>query len=312
MVLAYCLHSTMKGIIMKNKGHPIRHSLVAGHFYADNPEALKQQIRDCFLHSIGPQILPTFITKKERSIIGLISPHAGFFYSGPVAAHGFLRLSQEKTPKTIIIFGPNHSGRGKNISIMSSGKWETPLGVIEIDQLTAKEILANDKESILQDDKEAHDYEHSIEVQLPFLQYIYSENGYKIVPICIKSQQFDIMKYLSNIIYEIIKFNYDDFLLIASSDFNHYENQKETEYKDRESVKHIINMDSELFNKAVYEKHISICGTGPIIAVMEICKKLGINKGHLLKYATSGDISGNYDQVVGYASIIFNKFNKNE
>ncbi|MDD3655551.1 MAG: AmmeMemoRadiSam system protein B [Atribacterota bacterium] len=282
-----------------------RRAVVAGSFYAANRKSLYQQIKDCFLHQIGPQALPTKNEKRDRKIMGIISPHAGFMFSGPVAAYNYLQLSLEKTPPIIIILGPNHRGLGGDISLMSSGQWETPLGMIEIDQLIASEMLAHDEKKMIQDDFQAHLFEHSIEVQLPFLQFIYPANEYKIIPICVTNQQLSLMKYLTDIIYKTIKDNYSAFLLIASSDFNHYEDQESTKRKDAEGIKQILNMDTGLFYKTIQENGASICGPGTISVVMETCKRLGINRGKLLKYATSGDVSGMNDQVVGYASIIF-------
>jgi len=282
-----------------------RKAVVAGSFYAANRQSLEAQIKNCFLHDIGPGILPISEKKEERKIMGVIVPHAGFMYSGPVAAHSYLQLSLEKTPKTIIILAPNHRGLGKEISIMSSGQWETPLGVVEIDYLRATEMVANDEKDILHDDFQAHLFEHSIEVQLPFLQFIYPASEFKIIPISITNQQLVLMKHLSKIIYETIKDKYREFLIIASSDFTHYEEQESTKQKDSEGIKEILKMESDLFYKTIHGNKASICGPGPIAVVMETCKKLGIDKGQLLKYATSGDVSGMYDQVVGYASIVF-------
>lgn len=282
-----------------------RKAVVAGSFYAANRQSLETQIENCFLHEIGPGTLPASEQKKERKIMGTIVPHAGFIYSGPVAAHSYLQLSFENTPRTIIILGPNHRGLGGEVSLMSSGQWQTPLGTIEVDQSIANEIVAHDKKRILRDDFQAHLFEHSIEVQLPFLQFIYPTSEFKIIPISIINQQLVSMKYLAEIIYETIKDKYQDFLLIASSDFTHYEEQESTKHKDSEGIKEILKMDSDLFYKTIQNNNASICGPGPISVVMETCKKLGANKGKLLKYATSGDVSGMYDQVVGYASIIF-------
>jgi len=285
-------------------GH-IRKSIVAGSFYDANKESLSQQIKNCFLHEIGPQRLPERgkNVQNERNIKGVISPHAGFIFSGPIAAHHFLRLSYEKTTQTIIIIGPNHRGLGKEIAIMSTGYWETPLGNIEIDEQLAKEIINYDDKHFIKEDEQAHVFEHSIEVQLPFLQFIYPKNQFKIIPICVSDQQLVKMRYLSDTIFMAIKEK--SCLLIASSDFTHYENQESAKRKDSAAIDKISNMDSKLFYDTISRKNVSICGSGPIAIVIEVCKKLGINRGKLLKYATSGDVSGMNEQVVGYASIIF-------
>src|SRR6056297_712688 len=282
-----------------------RKSIVAGSFYDADKESLSQQINNCFLHEIGPQRLPEHENniQNERNIKGVISPHAGFIFSGPIAAHHFLRLSYEKTPQTIIIIGPNHRGLGKEIAIMSAGYWETPLGNIEIDEQMAKEIINYDDKHLIKEDEQAHAFEHSIEVQLPFLQFIYPKNQFKIIPICVSNQQLVKMKYLADTIFQATKEK--SCLLIASSDFTHYETQESAKRKDAEAIDKIINMDINLFYDTISRKSASICGPGPIAIVTEVCKKLGINRGKLLKYATSGDVSGMNEQVVGYASIIF-------
>ncbi len=282
-----------------------RKAIVAGSFYAVSKQSLHQQIKSCFLHQIGPQKITGDEQKKERKILAIVSPHAGYMFSGPVAAHNYFRLSLEKTPKTIIVLGPNHRGLGAEISLFPSGEWETPLGIVAVDQKTAHKIITLDNKKMMKDDFQAHIFEHSLEVQLPFLQFIYPDGGYGIIPICISNQQLTIMKYLAEIIYQTIKDNYKDFLLIASSDFTHYEDQESTKQKDAEAINQILNMDSNLFYETIQENGISICGPGPIAVVIEVCKKLGIEKGQLLKYATSGDVSGMNDQVVGYAAIIF-------
>ena len=282
-----------------------RKSIVAGSFYDADKESLSQQIKHCFLHEIGPQRLPEHDKniQHERNIKGVISPHAGFIFSGPIAAYHFLRLSYEKTPQTIIIIGPNHRGLGKEIAIMSAGYWETPLGNIEIDEQMAKEIINYDDKHLIKEDEQAHAFEHSIEVQLPFLQFIYPKNQFKIIPICVSNQQLVKMKYLADKIFQATKEK--SCLLIASSDFTHYETQESAKRKDAEAIDKIINMDINLFYDTISRKSASICGPGPIAIVTEVCKKLGINRGRLLKYATSGDVSGMNEQVVGYASIIF-------
>lgn len=281
----------------------IRKPSVAGSFYNDHKELLLRQITDCFEHRIGPKELPQKEYHKERKIMAVISPHAGYMYSGPIAAHHFLCLSQEKTPDTIILLGPNHRGVGGEVAIMSSGSWETPLGSIEIDKEVASEMISQDTKKLIKDDLKAHLLEHSIEVQLPFLQFIYAPDQFKILPIVMIYQSLNTMKYLSEIIYKIV--SHKSCLLIASSDFTHYEEQGSAKNKDTEAIEKILDMDSEKFYNTIRQNGASICGPGPIAVIMETSKHLGVKKGQLLKYATSGDVTGMFDQVVGYASIIF-------
>ena len=281
-----------------------RKAIVAGSFYDSDRDSLLYQIKNCFLHEVGPGILPDIDRyKNERKIKGIISPHAGFVFSGPVAAHGYLKLSYEKEPDTIVIIGPNHRGFGKEISIMSNGYWDTPLGTIGIDENTAKNIMNFDKKNIIEDDIKAHTYEHSIEVQLPFLQYIYPNKRFKIIPISVINQQLSVMNYLAEVLFKAT----EDIscLYIASSDFTHYENQESAKRKDTEAIERIINMDSNKLYDTIKYNNTTICGPGPISLVIEICKKYKVEKGILLKYATSGDVSGMNEQVVGYASIMF-------
>ena len=286
----------------------IRRARVAGSFYENSRKALKEQIKNCFLHKVGPKKLPQEessdgLEKKERKIIGVVSPHAGFMYSGPVAAHDYLALSYEKAPETIVILGPNHSGLGEDISLMSEGFWETPLGKVEIETELAKNIIKNDHHHIIKEDQKAHFLEHSIEVQLPFLQYIYSDR-FTIIPISIKNQRIELMKYLAHILHDTVKDKLS--LFIASSDFTHYESQQIAQQKDHEAIQAITKeMNTDHFYETIKSNKATICGPGPISVVMETCHLMGIKQGNLLKYATSGEISGLYDQVVGYASIIF-------
>jgi len=277
----------------------IRKPTVSGSFYNSDSISLKKQIENCFLHKIGPGKIPVTSTKKAGNIIGLISPHAGYIYSGPVAANGFYEIALNGRPDTIIILGPNHRGFGANVSIMIKGKWETPLGKLEIDTDIAKNIL--EKSKIMEEDKRAHQYEHSIEVQLPFLQYIY-DNNIKIIPISMTRQDIetdiDIAKSISSAVIN------RNILIIASSDFTHYETQEYAENIDKQAINAIINFDPKKLYSMIYKENLTMCGPGPITVMIISCKALGAKKAKLLKYATSGDITGIYNQVVGYASLI--------
>lgn len=284
-----------------------RKPIVAGVFYEQNEISLRKQIIDCFQHPAGPFDVPSPVDsiKAERTIKCVISPHAGYMFSGPIAAHHYLQLSQQRTPDTIIIIGTAHQGPlSENISIMTDGQWETPLGSVEIDEVIAKEIIKNDSNHLIQNNINAHLLEHSIEVQIPFLQYIYPENSFKIVPIRVNNNEdLIIAKNFTEILFKAISIK--SCLIIASTDFNHYENHIKTQKKDLIAIDHILNMDSDSLYHTIEEKNITICGAGAIATVIEYSKKIGINQGNLLKYATSGDISGHYNQVVGYASIVF-------
>jgi len=280
----------------------LRKPTVAGSFYAGDPTSLKKEIENCFLHKLGPGELPSTIIKGEREIVGLISPHAGYIYSGPIAANGFYKIALDGKPDTIIILGPNHRGFGEDISIMVEGKWETPLGELEIDTDIAENILKNSK--TIKKDKKAHQYEHSIEVQLPFIQYIFGKNT-KFVPICMTRQDINTdIEIAQSICSSVVDKN---ILIIASSDFTHYEPQEYAKNIDKQAINAILNFNPKKLYDMIYRQNLSMCGPGPITVMLIACKTLGAKKAELLKYATSGDVSGMYDQVVGYASIIIRK-----
>ena len=280
----------------------LRKPAVAGSFYDGDSKSLNIQIENCFLHKIGPGEIPLVNPKRQNNIIGLISPHAGYMYSGPVAANGFFIAFNYFKPDTIIVLGPNHRGFGEDISIMVEGKWKTPLGELEIDTDIAENILKNSK--IIKNDKKAHQYEHSIEVQLPFIQYIFGKD-IKFVPICMTRQDIDTdIEIAKSICSSVVDKN---ILIIASSDFTHYEPQEYAENVDKQAINAILEFNPKKLYDIIYQQNLTMCGPGPITVMLIVCKTLGAKKAELLKYATSGDVSGAYGQVVGYASIIIRK-----
>lgn len=280
----------------------LRQPAVAGSFYAGDSKSLNKQIENCFLHKIGPGEIPLVNTNRENNIIGLVSPHAGYIYSGPVAANGFYKIALGGKPDTIIILGPNHQGFGENISIMAEGRWKTPLGELEIDAEMAEDILKNSK--IIKNDKKAHKYEHSIEVQLPFIQYIFGKD-IKFVPICMTRQDIDTdIEIAKSICSSVVDKN---ILIIASSDFTHYEPQEYAKNVDKQAINAILEFNPKKLYDMIYHQNLTMCGPGPITVMLIACETLGAKKAELLKYATSGDISGEYGRVVGYASILIKK-----
>lgn len=280
----------------------LRQPAVAGSFYAGDSKSLNKQIENCFLHKIGPGEIPLVNTNRENNIIGLVSPHAGYIYSGPVAANGFYKIALDGKPDTIIILGPNHQGFGENISIMAEGRWKTPLGELEIDAEMAEDILKNSK--IIKNDKKAHKYEHSIEVQLPFIQYIFGKD-IKFVPICMTRQDINTdIEIAKSICSSVVDKN---ILIIASSDFTHYEPQEYAKNVDKQAINAILEFNPKKLYDMIYHQNLTMCGPGPITVMLIACETLGAKKAELLKYATSGDISGEYGRVVGYASLIISK-----
>ncbi|KUO42556.1 MAG: hypothetical protein APZ16_02460 [Candidatus Hadarchaeum yellowstonense] len=279
----------------------MRSPVVAGQFYAGSRAELLRQIEECYLSEHGPGKLPT-VKRGPRRLVGLVSPHAGYMYSGPVAAHGFARIAEDGIPRSVVILGPNHTGAGSGVAIMTSGKWKTPLGEIEIDRELGEGIrLASE---IIDVDHLAHAYEHSIEVQLPFLQHIFG-NAFKMVPICMMLQDEQTSLEVGDAIAEAAVGK--DVLILASTDFTHYEPQRSAVEKDKKVIEKIIKMDPSGVVRIVDEEGITMCGYGPVAAMLQAAKKLGAKKAELLKYATSGDTAGPMAQVVGYASIAVSK-----
>ena len=275
----------------------VRTPAVSGAFYPDNEKELKSIIRDCFTHTIGPGKIPP--TDSDQKIYGVICPHAGFVYSGPVACHSFYSISSS-TSKLAIITGPNHYGIGQSIASMIDTSWETPLGLMEVDSESALEL--RNGLDILELDSFSHSKEHSIEVQVPMLQEIFSHEM-KILPVSLINQEQQTATKVGSAIAKIAQKK--DALLIGSSDFTHYEENEFAHRQDLALIDPILNLDVDEFYKILYERKVTACGFGAIASTMTACKELGATKGKLLKYATSGDVSGDKSSVVGYASIIF-------
>ena len=281
---------------------PFRRPTVAGQFYESDAEALSLQIKSCFLNPLGPGKLPeTNFHSHPRNIVGLVCPHAGYMYSGAVAASGFFELAQDGTPDSVVILGPNHSGYGSGLSLMREGTWQTPLGDVQIDRELADAILS--ETSIVDVDELAHRYEHSIEVQLPFLQYIYGSK-FKFVPICFLMQDYDSAVEVGRALVEALDTR--NVVVIASSDMTHYESAKQAEKKDRAALDAVTALDAKGFYQTVESQNITACGYAPITALITYAQGVGA-KAKLLGYHNSGDTSGDYSSVVGYASVMFSK-----
>jgi AmmeMemoRadiSam system protein B len=273
---------------------------VAGIFYPSDGRELYQLIELSFKEQrFGPGHLPPSEEFNRRRIYGIVSPHAGYVYSGAVAANGYYETSSMNFDR-IVMIGPNHYGIGTGLATVQNGIWETPLGEVEVDSELASQIAENS--GILDFDELAHSRDHCLEVQLPFLQYI-KKNQFKIVPIIMIMQD----KVTASEIGESIASSTRNLntLLIASSDFTHYEPNDEAHRKDDELIKAILSLDISNFYTTFERLNVSACGYGAIASIMTAAKALGATKGELLRYATSGDVMGDTNNVVGYASIIF-------
>ena len=275
----------------------IRNPVVAGQFYESDPEKLNQSIQNCFTHKFGPrEKLPNSDSKK---IFGVISPHAGYMYSGPCAAYSYHAISSQDVDLAIII-GPNHWGISSDIAIISDGKWNTPLGLVDVDSDAASHLLEITEN--IDDDFFSHSKDHSIEVQIPMLQTIFPEK-LKILPIILGRQDIDIAKEIGTAIANISKNR--KVVVIGSSDFTHYEENTFAHEQDNTLIETILKLDVKEFYSVLQDRKISACGYGAIASSMIACEKLGAVKGELLTYATSGDIVGDKESVVGYGSIKF-------
>jgi len=286
---------------MKGTSVKVRRPVQAGSFYAGTPDALKRQIGNCFTHELGPGKIPT-VKEGPRSIIGLICPHAGYMYSGPIAAHSYYQLAADGKPDVIIILGPNHTGQGSGLAVMREGVWRTPLGDVQIDEETADQIVCKSK--IVDVDEMAHAFEHSIEVQLPFLQYLYGSK-FKFVPISFLMQDFESSREVGHAVAEAL--NGKNAVIIASTDMTHYEPHEMAEKKDKKAFSALEKLDERGFYSIVESLHITACGYGPVVALVTAAKLLGAKKGQVLCYKTSGDVTGDYSAVVGYAAVAFTK-----
>ena len=230
----------------------------------------------------------------------VVCPHAAIMYSGPVAAHSYLHLSRLKDPELIVVVAPNHNGIGSGVSTYSSGEWETPLGRMKVDSAMA-EAFAKEA-GIVEFDPEAHRIEHSLEVQLPFLQAIYG-NGVPFLPISISFQDYDTTKTLGDALAKVT--DGKKVLFVASSDLTHYEPASQAKEKDAALLKRVEKLDIPGFYETLGARMITSCGFGAIAVVMQVCRSRGCRSGVLLKYATSGDVTGDDSSVVGYASVRF-------
>lgn len=268
----------------------MRYATVAGRFYSDNPEELRRQVERCFKSPIGPGEVPE-LKDGPRSIIGAVCPHAGFVYSGPVAAHVFNALAADGFPETFVIIGPNHTGMGAMVAVTAED-FSMPMGVVPVD----KELAGKVVQGIISEDILAHRGEHSLEVQLPFIQYLSS--NVKIVPISMGLQDFKTAREVGEIVGKAIEGR--DVVVLASTDFSHYIPQDVAQRMDKLAIDQILKMDAKGLFKVVNKENISMCGYGPVIAMLIAVQG---KKSELLKYATSGDVQP-MREVVGYAGMV--------
>ncbi len=265
----------------------VRHAAVAGRFYPGDPDDLRAEARS-YLEQAN---------QAPIHALGCIAPHAGYMYSGHVAGAVFARV---EVPPRCIVLCPNHTGMGRALAVMSEGAWQTPLGDVPIDS----ELAAALKRSVhvLSEDSAAHRAEHAVEVELPFL--LLRQPKLSFVPIALGTSQFEVLEQLGIALAEVISGQPDRVLIVASSDMNHYESDAATRVKDHRAIERILTLDPRGLFDVVTQQQISMCGFGPAVAMLTAARQLGAKSAELVKYATSGDISGDRNMVVGYAGIV--------
>lgn len=275
----------------------IREPAVAGSFYPASPKSLSKQIND-FLGAVPPK-------KIEGEITALITPHAGYIYSGQVAAYAYKLLTDNPFDKVIVI-APSHHVYFRGASIYAKGAFRTPLGLIPIDEDTSQKIM---KESTaISFLPQAHVQEHSLEVQLPFLQTVLKD--FQLIPIVMGDQNLENCKILSEALYRAIKGK--KVLIVASSDLSHFYSYHQAVKLDNGVINRIRNFDPQGLARDIADGTCEACGGGPIITTMLLAQKMGANKALVLKYANSGDVTGDMSRVVGYlAAVLYRESNAN-
>ncbi len=264
----------------------IRKPVAAGAFYPASSDALRGQIASMANKNINPE-----------KAFGVVSPHAGYQFSGPITCEVF---SKVRITDTVIILGPNHTGMGKPFALYADGSWRTSFGDISIDRDISTALLK--KTDLFEEDMIAHADEHSLEVQVPVMQYFNPD--FKIVPIVIGITQLKKCLEAAEAISAVIKESGKDVLIVASSDMTHYESQSDANRKDKIAIDAILKLDESLLFKSVEKYNITMCGYIPTVIMIAAVKALGAASARLVRYQTSGDITGDYSQVVGYAGII--------
>lgn len=271
-----------------------RQPAVAGTFYERSPERLAAQVGACFEKAAAP-------AGAKIPMIGAIVPHAGFIYSGHVAAELYAQVA---LPSRFVILCPNHTGRGRAVAINSEGAWLTPLGRVRVDEPLAAELRS--ESHVFEEDSSAHAREHSLEVQLPLLQHLLGDR-FTFVPVCMASPRFDSCAEAGGAIARVIaehRTRGEAIGIIASSDMNHYLDQETTLRKDQRAIDAILRLDPDALWDTVLREEISMCGFIPATTMLIAARRLGAATATLIRHATSGDVSGDYGYVVGYASIV--------
>ena len=267
----------------------LRHPAVAGRFYPRDPHDLRTEAQGYLSQTVS--------NAAPVKAIGCIAPHAGYMYSGHVAGAVFASI---EIPQLCVVLCPNHTGMGRALAMMNEGAWETPLGEVPIDAGFASAL--QQRFPALQNDSAAHRAEHAAEVELPFLQL--RQPNLQIVPIALGTGQFEVLEQLGLALADVVAQSKEPVLIVASSDMNHYESDPVTRAKDHRAIERILTLDPRGLFDVVTQQDISMCGFGPAVAMLTAARQLGAKSAELVKYATSGDVSGDREMVVGYAGVV--------
>ncbi len=265
-----------------------RFPAVAHQFYPGTPSVLERDLAS-YTTACSPQ--------EKKAAIAVIAPHAGYMFSGGVAGETYSRV---RIPERVVILGPNHHGQGPAIAIMASGEWEMPQGPVTIDQELAKEIRR--QSPFVADDPGTHAREHSLEVQVPFLQYF--QKNLLITPIMLSTISYATCEELGHHLAAAIKQVNKEVLLVASTDMTHYESRKNAAAKDGLAIERIMALDAEGLFHTIVSRHITMCGFIPTTVVLVAAKALGARTAELIRYTDSGEVTGDTSQVVGYAGFV--------
>ncbi|MBN2039841.1 MAG: AmmeMemoRadiSam system protein B [Spirochaetes bacterium] len=270
-----------------------RKPAVAGSFYPSNPEQLKRDI-ELYLNNVPD-------TKLSGEITGVISPHAGYMYSGQIAAHAYKQLIGSGA-ELVIVLAPSHRARFTGASVIDSGIYETPLGGVEIDEKTGRALLSESYFSFFQ---EAHTMEHSLEVQVPFLQYVLGT--FSIVPVIVSAYDINSARILADGLYNVLKDDRRKTVIVISTDLSHYHSYDTARELDNTYADALAGFDIGKIDNIIASRGAEACGHGPVMTGLFLCKKMGAGKVDILRYANSGDTSGNKREVVGYLAAAITK-----
>ncbi|MFH1788108.1 MAG: MEMO1 family protein [Candidatus Altiarchaeota archaeon] len=269
----------------------IRSPAVAGQFYYYDSRMLEEQVSSFMVEGA-----------EKEDVLGVVAPHAGFMYSGAAAGEVYSRITPADT---YVIVGPNHTGLGAAYSIVTSGVWRMPFGEVEVNRDLAQNIILNSK--YLEEDVLAHQHEHSIEVQLPFIHGLGKD--FTFVPVCVghmplSDYSLEVARDIGSAVAKAANKTNERVVVVASTDLTHYEPQKMAEEKDRAVLDAIVSLDPKRLFEEVGRRKVSMCGYGPTAIMLYACLALGARKAEVVKYMTSGDVTGDFRQVVGYAGVI--------